>query len=268
MLKINFSEQLANKLKSCCKTTNTKYIAPFIDESTRWNTTLDMLKTGIHLKMSLKIFCEINNFTNYIIHDVEWDLILKLVQFLEPYKFVSTELGWDQYCTLPSVIVYFNLLLDDIEWQIFELDQKENRRQVDETLLLSFQNRRDKMLKHYAKSNWIYCACLILDPRHKTETFDHPKWCKEMKEKVINIFKDILKTYSHDQSVPLQANSVNAIQPSNNVTSSITTTATCGVDFFCKWVNSMYGNEASSWGDDIDKYISSPRVSKDTDISY
>uniref|UniRef100_A0A2H1W0G7 SFRICE_026981 n=1 Tax=Spodoptera frugiperda TaxID=7108 RepID=A0A2H1W0G7_SPOFR len=38
-----------------------------------------------------------------------------------------------------------------------KLDEKPNRSEVDERLILAFQAARDKMLKHYKKSNWIYC---------------------------------------------------------------------------------------------------------------
>ncbi|WP_375638043.1 hypothetical protein, partial [Bartonella sp. CL9QHWL] len=45
---------------------------------------------------------------------------------------------------------------------------KADRNATDEALLLCFQQGRNKMLQHYAKSNWLYCASLVLDPRHKT----------------------------------------------------------------------------------------------------
>lgn len=71
--------------------------------------------------------------------------------------------------------MYFNILLDEIEKQIFELNDKRNRDQLDETLLFAFTARRDKMLKHYRKMNWIYCTSHV-DPRHKTETFNNTVW--------------------------------------------------------------------------------------------
>lgn len=84
------------------------------------------------------------------------------------------------------------MLSDSIEKQIFELDKKIDRNEIDICLLTTFQAGRDKMLKHYSKTNWIYCAALILDPRHKIETFDLTLWDKDMKAVSI---KQFLKTF-------------------------------------------------------------------------
>lgn len=81
----------------------------------------------------------------------------KIHKFLINFKLLSTKLGGDKYVTLPLVIVSFNLLLDKIESMVKQLDEKPNRSEVDERLILAFQAARDKMLKHYKKSNWIYC---------------------------------------------------------------------------------------------------------------
>lgn len=88
-------------------------------------------------------------------------------KYFKVFKTVSTLLGGDKCATLPMVIVGFNILLDSIEKQIHELDKKIDRNKIDECLLTAFQAGRDKMLKHYSKTNWIYCALLILDPQHK-----------------------------------------------------------------------------------------------------
>lgn len=78
----------------------------------------------------------------------------------------------DKYATLSMVIVEFNMLLDSIDKQIFELNRKIDRNKIDECLLTAFQAGRDKMFKHFLKINWIYCAALILDSQYKIETFD------------------------------------------------------------------------------------------------
>lgn len=108
---------------------------------------------------------------------------------------VSTALGGDRYSTLPLVIVLFNMLVDEIEKQIFELDQKINRSDVEEFLILAFQSGRDKMLKHYKKTNWLYCACFIIDPRHKMETFEISSWGREMTNNSMKKFLEIFKSY-------------------------------------------------------------------------
>lgn len=91
-------------------------------------------------------------------------------------------LSRDKYITLPLVIISFNLLLDKIDYLINKLDNMDNRQKKDEILLLPIQAGLDKMLKHYQKTNWVYCVALILDSRHKIETFELTKWGKELKK--------------------------------------------------------------------------------------
>jgi len=54
------------------------------------------------------------------------------------------------------VVIGINLLLDILESWAQELDNKNNRCAVDEQLIFALQSTRDKILKHYKKSNWIY----------------------------------------------------------------------------------------------------------------
>ncbi|XP_033217288.1 uncharacterized protein LOC117173036 [Belonocnema kinseyi] len=48
---------------------------------------------------------------------------------------------------------------------------EDERTSVDEILAKALKAAVDKILKHYRKTNWIYCIVLILDPCHKVETF-------------------------------------------------------------------------------------------------
>lgn len=48
--KIKTSEQTQNLLKTLCDAANIKYVSVNIEESTRWNSTCDMLHVAIHLK--------------------------------------------------------------------------------------------------------------------------------------------------------------------------------------------------------------------------
>ncbi|CAL1680872.1 unnamed protein product [Lasius platythorax] len=154
--KIRSSEQWQIKLRSCCGTTNVKYVSPNIDVSTRWNSTYNMVKTGLHLKNPLNTLCENNVILFYLkLSQDEWLLLEKFYKYFKVFKTVSTLLRGDKYATLLMVIVGFNMLLDSIEKQIFELDRKIDKNEIDVCLLTAFQAGRDKMLKHYSKTNWI-----------------------------------------------------------------------------------------------------------------
>lgn len=117
----------------------------------------------------------------------------KINVFLQKFEIVLNAICGETYVTFPIVVVAFNLLLSKIESIVLELDIKPNCSVVDETLLIAFQASIDKMLKHYRKTNWIYCSCLILDPRHKIETFLLTEWVKEIKNEAIQCFPEIYK---------------------------------------------------------------------------
>lgn len=98
-------------------------------------------------------------------------MLEQLHDFSNDLKYVFGKLGGNTYVMLQMAGGTFNLLVNKIESTIAKLDNKFDRNHVDEILLLAFQAGPDKMLNHYNKTNWVYCSALILDPRHKVETF-------------------------------------------------------------------------------------------------
>lgn len=165
-LKLKRSEQSTNMLKSACTMTSTKFMSPKIDVCTRWNSTHDMLKVALLLKPALISLFQSNiAFHIYLLSEEEWCLCSEVQKFLKHFKTVSTVLGGDSYVSLPYVIVAFNMLLDKIENKMQTLNRTDK-------LFNAYQAGQDKLLKHYHKSNWIYCICLVLDPRHKIESFN------------------------------------------------------------------------------------------------
>lgn len=97
--------------------------------------------------------------------------------------------------TLPSVIVAFNLLLDRIEKAIEKLGDD------NADLINAFEAGKEKLLKHFRKTNWIYCISLILDPRHKTKRFQKTEWGKQMQEYSITKFEELYKnSYYKEQN--------------------------------------------------------------------
>lgn len=179
---------------------------------------------------------------------------------------MSTKLGGEKYVTLPLVIVSFNLLLDKIESMVIQLDEKPNRCEVDERLILGFQAARDKMLKHYKKSNWIYCSSLILDPRHKAQTFDMTLWGKQIKTESLLKFNELYKEYKSFHSVnkslesPRNENKVCEYDEDEDV-----------IDF-----EKLYACPSTSSGsgsylqglvmDEFEEYLSKPRAASSEDI--
>ncbi|CAK1595752.1 unnamed protein product [Parnassius mnemosyne] len=197
------SEILKRKFHSACEAAGVpSNLNPILDCPTRWNSTHDMIGFGLKVRTGINILCTtVTELNDFQITDNEWQILEKIHKFLINFKLLSTKLGEEKYVTLPLVIVSFNLLLDKIESMVNQLDEKHNRSEVDERLILGFQAARDKMLKHYKKSNWICCTSLILDPRHKTQTFDMTLWGKQIKTESLRKFTELYKEYKSLHSV-------------------------------------------------------------------
>jgi len=113
-----------------------------------------MLGVALKLKKGIVTICSIlPELTEFQISEAKWLVFEKVHKFIINFKGLSTRLGGEKYITLPQVIVSFNLLLDKIETTIKQLDDKIIRTEIDEQLILSFQAARDKILKHYKKTN-------------------------------------------------------------------------------------------------------------------
>lgn len=166
-----------------------------MDVSTRWNNSHDLITAGLRMQKSVSALASREaTLRNMIITEEDWRLLYMLQKDLKCFKKLSNVLCGDTYATLPSVIVSVNILLDSIEMLCHELDAKPDRNTTDERVIHAFQAGREKLLKHYDKTNWIYCAALILDSRHKLETFDKIQWRKELKSPSEEEFKRIFQT--------------------------------------------------------------------------
>lgn len=249
--KIRKSEQLTNQFKSACDAAGITYSSPILDCKTRWNSSHDMMAVALKLKKAIDITASSQeSLKQYILSPQDWFLIEKTYTFLKPFKKLSVTLGGEEYTTLPSVVVSFNLLVDHVEKTVKDLDEKDPRTSLDVDLLLAFQACRDKVLKHYRLTNWVICMVLILDPRHKAETFDLTPWGREVKEESISKLQRTFNLYK-------KANSTSSPPSSANLSSDSTEE---GVDF-----SQLYEKNVSS-KNEIAQYIKEPRAQGKTNI--
>lgn len=254
--KIRRSEKLNKRFHSACETVSVSTnISPILDCPTRWNSTHDMIGIALKLKQGISTFCssvaELNEFQ---IIDEEWVILEKIHKFLINFKNLTTKLGGDKYVTLPFVIVSFNLLLDRIETVMTQLDSKIPRSEVDEQLILGFQAARDKMLKHYVKTNWVYCTTLILDPKHKAETFDMTAWGLEMKKESLRRFENLYEEYRLREPVEEPMDTREEDRDDEDA-----------IDF-----NRLYSPPSSSTGSqslkkELEQYLKEPRATRNED---
>lgn len=180
------------------------------------------------------------------------------------FKKVSNLLGGDQYVTLPSLIVAFNLLIDKVESIAAALEVKSEKTDVDEILVTAFRTGRDKMLKHYHKTNWICCASLILDPRFKIETFSMTAWGRELKDEAIKIFEKVYKEEYANFQENHENKSTEDMETSKGLNSQCGSNE--GEDIIDLDVLYEDTSEIKSWRDELDEYLSLARANRAQNI--
>lgn len=262
--KIKRSEQLLLKFQSACEATgNSRQLTPVLDVPTRWNSSDDMLQVALKGRHGLGVLCQnVVDLKPYALGEEEWILLEEVHKLLVNFQILSKKLGGEKYVTLPMVVVCINILIDNLESRIFEWDRKTNRTPVEEQLIVGFQAARDKILKHYRKTNWIYAAVLILDPRHKLETFDMTKWGQELKDNSIQKFEDIYKVYFHQSEGQSSSETALAEQGRENPGPEKSDFV---IDFDVLYAVNPTPAEGE-WMQELQKYYSIPRCNKDTDI--
>lgn len=197
--KIKYSEQWTRKLKSCCETTNCKMLSPNLGVATRWNSTCDMIHTALEMRQALNLLCE-NNVVlkTLLISENEWALLAEIIKFLRHFKVLSSALSGEKYSTLPMVIIGVNMMLDKLEDYLTTHHHSTYARSpINESVAAA----RDKLNKHYMKANWMYCVVLVLDPRHKIETFQRTSWGKDMANTSIQQFEHVYRTKYLDAQI-------------------------------------------------------------------
>lgn len=255
--KIKRSEKMKNKFRSICDTMGVSTtLSPILDCPTRWNSTHDMLGVALKLKKGIITLSSIlPELTEFQISKDEWFIFEKVHKFLINFKSLSTRLGGEKYVTLPQVVVSFNLLVDKIETTITQLHENILRTAIDEQLLLSFQAARDKILKHYKKTNWIYCISLILDPRHKAETFDLTPWGTELKESSLRKFEEIYELYFKEEPVSEVPEEEDLIGNDEDI-----------IDFNALYSTPINFTNSQNSKQELEKYLSQPRSASSVDI--
>lgn len=258
--KIKKSEQLGNKFKSACLTVGEPEKSPILDVPTRWNSTHNMMGVALQVEKGISLICDNNSdLKKFKLIADEWHVIAKIHLFLEDFENLSTKLGGEKYSTLPMVTLLFNMLLDKIEAFIGELNNKSNRSGIDENLLQGYVAARDKMLKHYRKTNWIYCIALVLDPRFKLEPFLKTVWGKELKECTLEKLEDMFNIYF--QKFP--NSSVNDLDSSQSELFDFDNNEKEGLQNFnavCE--ASCSSNKIENASSELQKYLDLPRAPK------
>lgn len=258
MKKIRRSEHIQNLLRSFCDAKTIKYVKPILDVSMRWNSTGQMIQASIKMKQALDcLWTGCQDVSIFKLSDDKWSLLIQVHVFLKDFESISTIVGGEKYVTLPLVVLAVNILLDKIELEMMAMDNKVERTEADEVLIIAYKAARDKIIKHYSKTNWIYCVALILDPRHKVETFSLTKWGKELKDGFVKKFEQIYKEYYCKAGNVIDENEVENTEHESN------TTGDMGIN-----LKSLFGDSVHSkhWKDELNEYLSLKRADKNQEI--
>lgn len=114
---------------------------------------------------------------------------------------------------------------------------------------------RDKILKHYKKTNWIYCISLILDPRHKAEIFGLTPWGTELKESSLRKFKEIYELYFKEEPVSEVPEEEDLIGNDEDI-----------IDFNALYSTPINFINSQTSKQELEKYLSQPRSASSVDI--
>lgn len=187
------SEVLRRNLEKCCEYYSGKFIKPVLDVITWWNSTYDMLAVAHKLETAIRMLLLGEEWKNYRISDEESAILQKLLSILKHFKYVSSAIVADSDITLPMAVAGMNELLDKVESISETMDNKLDRSESDELLILALLAGRDKLIKHYLQCNWIYCLALILEPRYRIAGFSRTECGKPLKASSIKTFDGIYR---------------------------------------------------------------------------
>ena len=172
------------------------------DNSTRWNSWYQMLKSCTSLKQAIT-----NYYSKYIdeycgpdqLTEQEWKDIQKIQDFLEKFEHCTLALE-GHHSTIESVLVAMDYCL-----HIFE---EAKRDYADDVFMSSCLNSGwDKFNKYYSKTSEspAYTAGLILHPLYKWQylerTWDNEEWVKQAKDKVQGLWE---REYKPGAPLPIQ----------------------------------------------------------------
>ncbi|XP_015118459.1 uncharacterized protein LOC107042094 [Diachasma alloeum] len=258
-------DKIQNMLRSFCNAAGVKYLKPPLDVSTRWGSTDYMINAALRMKKGLNLlWSECEEVASLKMSEDEWILLTRIHDFLKDFDHLSKTLGAEKYVTLPLVVVAFNMLLDRIKSTTSSLDLKEERTKVDEILIEAFQAARDKIIKHYNKTNWVYCAALILDPRHKVSTFEQTQWGREMKEESLAFFERMYKeNYTKPEKQTVEEENTEKETKKNSSKENDDHLKPGGID-----LNSIFTDSCKTkhWRDELEEYLNLSRADKHQDL--
>ncbi|CAB4478569.1 unnamed protein product [Rhizophagus irregularis] len=198
IVKIRASSLRREKLSNACKNNDINDLKPILDVPTRWNSTFDMIKRALQLKVALEyIVFHDKDLKKYTFSEEKWAIFEQIKNFLEIFKEVTVIMSGSHYPTLSLTVPLYNILIDHVEDVIGndkeddddEDDDEENEENNEENngendddekwnqiVKKAAKKCKVKLLEYYNKTNDTYLISTILDPRLKLKYYKDHNW--------------------------------------------------------------------------------------------
>ncbi|CAB5351885.1 unnamed protein product [Rhizophagus irregularis] len=214
IVKIRASFLRREKLSNACKNNDINDLKPILDVPTRWNSTFDMIKRALQLKVALEyIVFHDKDLKKYTFSEEKWAIFEQIKNFLEIFKEVTVIMLGSHYPTLSLTVPLYNILIDHVEDVISndkeddddEDDEEENEENNEENdgendddekwnqiVKKAAKKCKVKLLEYYNKTNDTYLISIILDPRLKLKYYKDHNWeetlVNTIYQKFVNIY--------------------------------------------------------------------------------
>lgn len=150
--------------------TQSSYIIPGLDVSTKWNFIFDMIEKSLGFREALdQIAAGERDLKPLQLSGVEWVAVEEIRDFLKPFIYVLEAIDGFKHQTLSLVVPFYNYLLDFLE-ELVKNDRKSKE------IRTAAKKAFAKINKQYEKTTAVYLVATILDPRLKLQYFKSKGW--------------------------------------------------------------------------------------------
>ncbi|CAB4410663.1 unnamed protein product [Rhizophagus irregularis] len=168
IVKSRSSSQRRKKFSEISKLNGVDDLLPILDVPTRWNSTYDMVKRALDLKVvfdKIILASEFSDLNNIKLSQSDWTSLENIAAFLRCFAKLSTEMCASTYPTISAVYPMYNLLMGHAE-------KKMNKDKTPNNIALAANAAWNKLYEYYNKaSEETHYIATILDPRWKIKYF-------------------------------------------------------------------------------------------------
>lgn len=187
LTKLRESQELQISFNNCCDDAQLNPSMPRNDMGTVWESNLEEINWVLTFKTALTLLWNRNDDVyEFRIDNKNWKWVGDAVNYLKPFKTLNELFSAEKYCPLSTTVLGMNMLLDKLEKWVAAYDCGP----FDTALIKAHFEISD----NYDQSNALFCVSLILDPRHKKETFRNIASGKNLEKIAFEKFQNMLKS--------------------------------------------------------------------------